>query len=136
MSVHWYQGPPPVLAARGIDSQASRRKNTLFIGDDGMLLCGFDDWLLLPEERFAGATVPTTLPRSPGFREEWLDACRGGPPATCHFGYTGPLAESVLLANIAYRVQDEFTWDAAHMTSGRPDVDAHLRREYREGWEV
>jgi len=136
VSVHWYQGPPPVLAARGIDAQASRRKNTLFIGDDGMLLCGFDDWLLLPEERFAGATVPTTLPRSPGFREEWLDACRGGPPATCHFGYTGPLAESVLLANIAYRVQGEFTWDAAHMTSGRPDVDAHLRREYREGWEV
>jgi len=42
----------------------------------------------------------------------------------------------VLLANIAYRVQGEFDWDAAAMKSGRADVDALLQREYRQGWEV
>jgi hypothetical protein len=136
VSVHWYQGVPPVLAERGIDPKTARKKNTLFVGTEGMLLCGFDDWTLLPEERFAGTVAPATLPRSPGFREEWLAACRGGAPATCHFGYSGPLAESVLLANIAYRVQGEFAWDAAALTSGRADVDALLRREYREGWRV
>ena len=136
VSVHWYQGVPPVLVERGIDPKTARKKNTLFVGTEGMLLCGFDDWTLLPEERFAGTVAPATLPRSPGFREEWLAACRGGAPATCHFGYSGPLAESVLLANIAYRVQGEFAWDAAALTSGRADVDALLRREYREGWRV
>ena len=48
----------------------------------------------------------------------------------------GPVGESVLLANIAYRVRGEFAWDAAAMRSDRPDVDALLRREYRPGWQV
>jgi len=42
----------------------------------------------------------------------------------------------VLLANIAYRVQGKFDWDAASIQSNRDDVNALLRREYRRGWEV
>jgi len=137
VSVHWYQGTPPVLEARGIDRKAADKKNTLFIGTEGMLLCGFNDWLLLPGETFASVkSPPQTFPKSPGFHREWLDACRGGTPATCNFDYTGPLAESVLLANIAYRVQGEFDWDAKAMKSSRDDVNQMLRREYRRGWEV
>ena len=137
VSVHWYQGLPPILEELGIDAKRADKKNTLFVGTDGMLLCGFDGWNLLPESKFADVKEPpTTFPPSPGFHREWIDACRGGKPATCHFDYSGPLAESVLLANIAYRVQGEFDWDAAAMTSGRADVDALLRREYRKGWEV
>jgi predicted dehydrogenase len=137
VSVHWYQGAPPILAERGIDNATAKNKNTLFIGSEGMLLCGFEGWKLLPEVKFADVKEPPrTLPPSPGFHKEWLDACRGGAPATCHFDYTGPLTESVLLANIAYRVQGEFDWDAAAMKSGRADVDRLLSREYRRGWEV
>lgn len=137
VSVHWYQGLPPVLAERGIDGKLAEKKNTLFIGTDGMLICGFDAWSLLPAEKFAGYEGPTqTIPKSPGFHREWLDACRGGTPATCNFDYTGPLSESVLLANIAYRVQGEFDWDAAAMKSSRDDVNTLLRRQYRRGWEV
>ncbi len=136
VSVHWHQGRPEVLAAHGIDKQAADKKNTLFIGTKGMLLCGFDDWKLLPEADFADAKPPQTIPKSPGFHREWIEACRGGPAASCHFGYSGPMAESVLLANIAYRVQGEFDWNAAEMKSGRPDVDALLRRHYRRGWET
>ena len=137
VSVHWYQGLPPVLAERSISDDTAGKKNTLFIGTEGMLLCGFDDWLLLPEAKFAEVKAPPqTLVPSPGFRQEWVDACRGGQPATCNFEYTGPLSESVLLANIAYRVQGEFAWDAAAMKSSRDDVNALLRREYRAGWQV
>jgi hypothetical protein len=137
VSVHWYQGLPPVLAERGIDGKLAEKKNTLFIGTEGMLICGFDAWTLLPAEKFAGYEGPMqTIPKSPGFHREWLDACRGGTPATCNFGYTGPLSESVLLANIAYRVQGEFDWDAAAMKSSRDDVNSMLRRQYRRGWEV
>jgi hypothetical protein len=42
----------------------------------------------------------------------------------------------VLLANIAYRVQGAFEWDATAMKSRREDVNAMLRRGYRKGWEV
>ena len=137
VSLHWYQGLPPVLAERGIDGKLADKKNTLFIGTNGMLICGFDAWSLLPAEKFADFAGPKqTIPKSPGFHREWLDACRGGLPATCNFDFTGPLAESVLLANIAYRVQGEFDWDAAAMKSSRDDVNGLLRREYRRGWEV
>ena len=137
VSLHWYQGVPPVLAERGIDKDTAKGKNTLFIGSDGMLLCGFEAWALLPAGKFAGYEGPKqTIPKSPGFHREWLDACRGGTPATCNFDSTGPLTECVLLANIAYRIQGEFDWDAAGMKSSRDDVNTLLRREYRRGWEV
>ncbi|MCE9629627.1 MAG: Gfo/Idh/MocA family oxidoreductase [Planctomycetia bacterium] len=142
VSLHWYQGRPPVLDKLGIDQpradgkQPSKTKNTLFIGTEGMLMCGFDDWLLIKDGKPVDAKPPQTLPPSPGFHREWLDACRGGIPATCAFDYTGPLTESVLLANIAYRVQGEFAWDATAMKSSRDDANALLRREYRKGWEV
>jgi len=139
VSLHWYQGRPPVLdtlAPGGKGKQLGRGRNNLFIGTEGQLVCGFDDWLLLPADRFAGAKPPQTIPPSPGFYREWIDACRGGTPATCHFDYAGPMSEAVLLANIAYRVQGEFAWDAPAMKSGRADVDALLRRGYRKGWEV
>ncbi|MFM7243782.1 MAG: Gfo/Idh/MocA family protein [Planctomycetaceae bacterium] len=143
VSLHWYQGRPPILDQRGLDlpgkdgKRASHDKNTLFIGTDGMLLCGFNGWQLLPAAEFVELKKPPqTLRPSPGFYREWFDACRGGPTATCHFGYAGPLAESVLLVNIAYRVRGEFAWDAAALTSGRADVDSLLAREYRAGWQV
>lgn len=137
VSVHWYQGRPPILAERRFDAKQLKHKNTLFVGTEGMLLCGFNSWALLPEQKFADVKEPPqTLAPSPGFHQEWIAACRGGTPATCNFDYTGPLSESVLLANIAYRVQGEFDWDAAAMKSSRDDVNGMLRREYRQGWEV
>ena len=137
MTLHWSQGLPAVLAERGIDPKLIKDRNTLFIGSDGMLLCGFDSWQLLPEEKFAELKkAPQSLPPTSGFYQEWIDACRGGAPATCNFDYTGPLSEVVLLANIAYRVQGGFDWDAAAMKSSRDDVNGMLRREYRKDWEV
>jgi len=142
VSVHWHQGRPPILEGlagneRGKDGKRpSDSMNNLFIGTAGTLLCGFGGHRLLPAETFADATPPRTLAPSPGFHREWLAACRGGPAATCNFEYAGPLAESVLLANVAYRVQGEFDWDAAALKSSRDDVNALLRRAYRKGWDV
>ena len=80
--------------------------------------------------------APRSLPPTPGFYPEGIGARRGGAPASCNYDITGPLSEAVLLANIAYRVQGEFAWDAAAMKSSRDDVNGMLRREYRKGWEA
>jgi predicted dehydrogenase len=134
VALHWHQGRPPIAAEKGA---ADKQFNTLFIGSAGTLACGFDSWKLLPEGKFADFKGPDpAIPPSPGFHREWLDACRGGPAASCNFDYSGPMTESVLLANIAYRIQGEFDWDAAALKSSRGDVDAFLRREYRKGWEA
>ncbi len=134
VSLHWYQGRPEIAAEKGANDKAF---NTLFIGSQGILACGFDKWKLLPEDTFTAFKGPEpAMPPSPGFHKEWIEACRGGTPASCNFDYSGPMSESVLLANIAYRIQGEFDWDAAALKTSRDDATALLRRAYRKGWEV
>ena len=137
VSLHWYQGIPGVLSEKGIDPKLADKHNTLFIGSEGLLLCGFGAWKLLPAGVFADVSEPPrTLDASPGFHREWLNACRGEARASCHFDYAGPLPEAVLLANIAYRVQGDFAWDGDALRSSRADANALLTREYRTGWTV
>ena len=68
---------------------------------------------------------------------EWFDACRGGEPATCDFAYSGPLTESVLLSNVAYRAGGGFDWDAANLKqTGNDRADEYIFSEFRKGWEI
>ena len=135
VTLHWYQvaGNPPILKELGIEGKG----NNLFIGTKGMLLCDFNSRKLLPEKEFAGfEPPPQTIPKSPGFYREWIAACKGGAPATCNFDYTGPMSETVLLGNVAYRAGG-FEWDAATLTArGNDRAGQYLREEYRKGWEL
>ena len=99
--------------------------NTLFIGTKGMLLCDFGSRQLLPKEKFADFQAPRrSIADSPGFHNEFIAACKGGKPATCTFDYSGPLAETVMLGNVAYRVGG-FEWDAQSL---RPRATRRRRR--------
>ena len=70
-----------------------------------------------------------------GHHQEWVDAIRGGKPALCAFDYAGPLAETVLLGNVAYKVGKKLEWDAAALKAKNcPEADRFLRKEYRKGW--
>ena len=138
MRLHWYHGTPPILKERGLTEQA-KGMNNLFIGEKGMLLAGFSRVALLPEEDFKDYKAPEPfIPKSPGFHREWLDACRGGKPATCHFDYSGPMTETVLLGNAAFRAgSGGFDWDAKKLQAkGNDKAQGYIRREYRRGWEV
>ena len=117
---------------------SDRGMNTLFIGAEGMLLTGFSKYKLYPEEKFAEFKPPArTIEKSPGFYKEWFAACRGGAPATCDFHYSGPLSETVLLGNVAYRGNGSFEWNAAELTaSGNENVAQYIRPDFREGWKV
>jgi predicted dehydrogenase len=134
--LHWHQGKPAILAEKKIDD---KNINTLFLGSEGMLACGFSERKLYPVEKFKDYKAPEpTIPASPGFHKEFFEAAKGGKPSTCNFDYTGPMAETVLLANIAYRTGGQaFTWDAATMTAtGNDAVKPLLTEEIRKGWEV
>jgi len=136
VTLNWYhaRSGPPILKKLGLNA---RGNNTLFIGSDGMLLCGFGKRKLLPESKFRDFEPPEkTIPKSPGFYREWIKACRGGEPATCHFGYSGPLTETVLLGNVAYRAGG-FKWDAENLKAqGNPKAEQYLKSYFREGWKV
>ncbi len=136
----WYDGgrrPPvleKVLADNGLPAIPS---GVLFVGDDGMLAATYIRRMLLPKKKFADYEPPKpTIPKSAGHHREWIAACKTGGPTTCSFDYSGPLTETVLLGNVAYRSGEKLSWDAAALKTGSPKADRYLRRNYREGWSL
>jgi hypothetical protein len=119
--------------------------------DNGSLLVGEKATLLVPHGRddvkLFGESGPIHLsdvkqpdpflPRSPGHHEEWIVACKGGPPALSNFDYAAELTESVLLGNIACRVGKRFEWNPVDMSARNcPEVALLVQREYRSGWKL
>ena len=77
------------------------------------------------------------MPKSPGFHKEWFAACKGAKPATCEFAYSGPLTETVLLGNVAFRAGGGFEWDAGKLEpKGNRKAAGLIRPTFRKGWEV
>ena len=119
----------------------------LLIGDKGFMLGGNQSGPggIFPEScAQAAKEVQKTIPRVDDHYREWIGACKGGKPAGSNFNYAGPLAESVLLGNVALRVQlrQELTlykllWDSANLrVSNLPEANPFLKRDYREGWTI
>ena len=110
----------------------------LFVGEKGTISAGFNGYTAKMFDGSKPDVPPETIPASPGFHREWINACKGGPRSTCDFvNYTGPLAEAVLLANAAFRAGGGFDWDApGFKASGNPKADDYIFSEFREGWNV
>ncbi len=136
----WYDGglrpPRPDELA---DGQNLGTNGILFVGDEGKML----EYTLLPEsKRKEFGKPPKIIPRSPGHHQEWIDACKGGKPAGSNFDHAGPLAEAVLLGNVALRpeIKEKLTrtslhWDGpAFKFTNMPEANKFLRRRYRKGW--
>ena len=136
LTLHWHQskGGPAILRERGLPVFG----NNLFIGTEGMLAADFGKHKLFPEEKFADFKRPQrTIPDSPGFHKEFIIACKGGEKATCNFDYSGPLTETVLLGNAAYRAGGGFDWNAETLeASGNPEAEQYLHSYVRKGWEI
>lgn len=133
----WYDGGkrPPFLAERKIPDWKSA---VLFVGTKGMLVADYGQRKLLPEPQYADFKAPAkSIPDSIGHHAEWIRACKTGSPTTCNFDYSGVLAETVLLGNVAYRVGKKLQWDAAQLKAvGCPEADKYIRKAYRKGWEI
>jgi predicted dehydrogenase len=132
--VTWYDGGikppcPPELKGRGLPPSG-----TLYVGDEGKML----ESEVLPERRAKKfASLPRTLPRRSGTWGEWIEACRGGEQAGCHFAWAGLLTEFVLLGNIAIRTGKQLEFDAVNMRiTNNAEADALLREPYHNGWSL
>ena len=92
---------------------------------------------LIPESRMQSYVLPPkALPRSVGHYQEWVDACRGGPPAGANFvDHAGVLTEMCLLGNVAVRAQKRLQWDGPNMKVTNDEAaNQYRQREYRECW--
>src|SRR5204862_3847927 len=103
---------------------------SLYIGEKGMLIADYDKYKLLPEEDFKDFQKPAqTIPKSTGHHNEWIKACKEGTPTSCNFEYSGALAETVLLGNVAYRSGKKISWKPETGTTGDAEADRYLQRE-------
>jgi predicted dehydrogenase len=136
----WYDGGLRPPRPEGFEDEQ-------VMGDNGRLLVGEKGFILgnrvYPETRRREVgEIPRPIARSAGHYRDWVEACKGGKTPSSNFDWAGPLAETVLLGNVALRVQlrDVLThyrlqWDAAALRfTNLEEANKYVRRDYRAGW--
>lgn len=118
-------------------------RGTMFVGDKGVIQCAGSGGppRIFPESLRASVTKPEpVLKRSKGHHRDWIDACKGGDPASSHFEYGARLTEIGLLGLLALRLKKPIEWDAAALQVKEPKDQAvaepMIRGTYRAGWEL
>lgn len=141
VTLSWYDGglKPPTPAALPPGMLLPNR-GVLFLGDKGALLCGGAGGppKLYPADRESSFQRPEpSITRSRGHHRDWLDAIKGGPPASSNFAYGARLTEIVLLGVAALRVRKPIDWDPIGLKArGLAEADAVFHESYRKGWEL
>jgi predicted dehydrogenase len=129
LQLTWWGGrqrPGAVLEDRGLEGW---QNGVLFVGERGHLVSDYDRHALGPAPLAAGWQPPApSIAPSPGHYAEWLRCCRERTLPSCHFGYSGPLTEAALLANVAFRAArgQQLRWDRTRLRLDGGDAAAAL----------
>ncbi|HUS35139.1 MAG TPA: gfo/Idh/MocA family oxidoreductase, partial [Verrucomicrobiae bacterium] len=126
------QPSPDILAP---DLANKWKSAVLFIGSKGRLIADYGNHQLFGVERPSELSVK--IPNSIGHHKEWTEAIKNGGKTTCGFDYSGPLTETALLGNVAYRVGKKLEWDAKRLkaTNAR-EAEEYIQHHYRKGWSL
>lgn len=127
LHMSWYDGGlrPPRPAGLVAEDQrffegGEDGEGVMYVGDKGILLAGFngDHPHVYPEspKYQAPAPPPQPKPHTDIAIEQWIAACKGGPPAAANFEAESPVTEAFLLGCIAQRLPGTFlAWDTDNM---------------------
>lgn len=141
VNVTWYTGGlmPDCPEELGENGKLPGR-GVLFIGEKGKMLCegaGGPPRLLPYEKTRQYKKPPASIPRVKGHHRDWIDACKGGRPASSNFDYGARLTEVVLLGLVSLRTGKKVYWDAAAMKAKNvPEAEEIIHGQYRKGWEL
>ncbi len=166
--LHWMDGGiqptrPEELGPNEIFGDGGN--GTLMIGTKGKMMCSTygENPRLLPTSKTDEANVPQEFERVPGGASghyaQWVEAAIAGygkKELSAPFEISGPLTETLLIANLAIRSVDirkeamndkgepyfeypgrniEMLWDAEKMrVTNLDEANAFVKRDYREGW--
>jgi len=143
VKIKWYDGGKKPERPEELDEGFNLGDNgIIFRGEKGVIFC--EGWAgmprLFPKSLRAGfQPPPKTIPRSIGHRAEWVKACKERKPedSKAGFAYSGPYVESLLIGNLAVRLQKRIEWDAANMkASNAPEAEPFIRKKYRAGFSI
>lgn len=134
----WYEAglkPPSHLFNAPPDWPGSAN-GTLFIGEKGNLFLGWPEPAqLFPEDTFSNYILPRHS--DDNHYTQWTNAILEREIPSAPFSYSGPLTETVLLGNVAFRTQKKLEWDHDNLQArGVPEATQYIRRPYRNGWEM
>lgn len=138
--ITWYDGdkrPPREVTQAHLGDKGLPDQGSLFIGEKGaLLLPHVAQPILLPEKQYEGFERPKIATEN--HWHQFVEAVRENGLTRAHFGYAGPLTESVLLGGVATHFPNEkLEWDAANLAfKNKPEAASLIRRPYRKGWEV
>jgi len=134
VTICWYDGG--LKPTRPKDLEPGRTPGgVVFVGEKGSLM----GHRIIPETKMkAYGRPPKKLPRSEGHYKEFVDACRGGPPAGSNFvDHGGLLSEVCMLGNVALRAGKRIEWDGPQCkVTNDAAANKFLQREYRQGFDL
>ena len=138
-----YQNLPPIVEElERRYAQDLGNLGSIFVGEKGIMAIGqFGGGLQFVPNGLKKRLPkpPKTIPREKGLFHEidWFRAIRNPERSCgCNFGYSAPLAKTVLLGNVAARVGlKRLAWDGPRITNDRA-ANAFLKTTYRKGWEI
>jgi predicted dehydrogenase len=138
----WYDGGirPPRPDCLELKRSLPRNGGSLLVGDKGAILSG--TWSgsprIIPEKKMRDYKLPqASIPRSLGHRRDWINACKGGPPASSNFDYGARLTEIVLLGVVSLRTATTLYWDGPNMkATNAPQLEPFIHGHFRKGWEI
>ena len=112
----------------------------VFIGTKGIMATverGEGVWLL-PAARWAEYVLPPQLlTRSPGHMADFIRSAKGGDAACSNFTISGPYAEWLALAALAFRVPGKLDWDSKNMRfPNSAEASRLVKPVVRPGWEL
>ncbi len=142
----WYDGGmlPPRPAGHA-QNKGLGGNGAFIIGDKAVIKHGShgaNGARIIPESKmqeYIKSGLPEkTIKRVPGHHQDWINACKGGDPASSNFDYGGPLTEMVLLGTIAMRFRDDkLLWDSEKMEfTNNKKANEFVKPTYRRGWSL
>lgn len=141
VTLKWYDGG--LMPPRPRELEEGRimgDEGVYFVGEKGVIKMG--GWAesprLIPESKMKSyKRPPKTIPRIRGHHRNWIDACKGGNPASSNFDYAGPLTEMVLLGNVALRTGKKIDWDGPSLkATNAPEANKYIKPVFRKGWSL
>ena len=136
----WHDGGLRPAQHEALGAFPLPRRGVLFVGEKGVIQCdgaGGPPRVFPESLRASAGKPPVTIKRSNGHHRDWIDACKGGEPASSNFEYGARLTEIALLGVPALRMRKPIEWDAVNMKAvGRPEADSVIRESYRPGWQI
>ncbi|MBX2816498.1 MAG: Gfo/Idh/MocA family oxidoreductase [Saprospiraceae bacterium] len=137
--LNWYSGGlrprrPDLLPS---DQDLSSR-GELYVGTEGIMVIGGPQYIRIYPESLRPASVPSVLAPTSGHHRDWIDAIKGGAPASSNFEYGAHLTEITLLGVLSLRMGGQMIdWDAKNMQArGLPEANRFIEEPVREGWEM